>query len=95
MTLSVRAAVVTIALLAAIVFAWQIAVGGAGPAQKMDPDYAKLMGTLAVERVAPGPFSIGRVNAIELVVTIQPEPCSISSGTNARTPRTTPNTLIS
>src|ERR1700742_3932736 len=61
MALSVRAAIVTLALLAAVAFAWQLAVGGAGPAQKMDPDYAKLMGTTVTQSTSamPGPLDVG------------------------------------
>jgi nitrate/nitrite transport system permease protein len=61
MSLSVRAAVLTLALLAAFVVAWHLATSGAGPTQKMDPDYAKLMGTTVTQgtSVMPGPLDVG------------------------------------
>jgi nitrate/nitrite transport system permease protein len=59
--LSLRAAVVSLALLAAFLLAWQVATSGAGPVQKMDPEYAKLMGATATRGTSamPGPIEVG------------------------------------
>jgi len=61
MSLSLRAAIVSLALLAAFVFAWHLATSGIGPAPKMDPDYARLMGTTATQgrSAMPGPLEVG------------------------------------
>ena len=62
MPLRLRSAFVSIVLLALFLGAWQIAVGGAGPAADMDPEYAKLMGATATtgKSAMPGPLDVGR-----------------------------------
>jgi nitrate/nitrite transport system permease protein len=61
MSLSLRAAVVSLALFAAFVLAWHVATSGSGPVQKMDPEYAKLMGATATRGASamPGPLEVG------------------------------------
>jgi nitrate/nitrite transport system permease protein len=60
-SLSLRAAVVSLALLAAFLLAWHVATSGSGPVQKMDPEYAKLMGVTATRGTSamPGPLEVG------------------------------------
>jgi nitrate/nitrite transport system permease protein len=59
--LSVRAAVLSIALFLAFVLAWHLAVRGTGTVQPMDPEYAKLMGVTATQgkSAMPGPLEVG------------------------------------
>ena len=61
MSLTFRAAIVSLALLAAFVLAWHLATRGTGPVQKMDADYARLMGATATHGVSamPGPLEVG------------------------------------
>jgi nitrate/nitrite transport system permease protein len=63
MTLSLtwRAAIVSIALLFAFLLAWHLATRGFGPTQAMDPEYAKLMGATATQGKSPmpGPLEVG------------------------------------
>ena len=61
-SLSGRAALVSILILVAFLGAWQLAVGGSGPAADMDPEYAKLMGAAATtgKSAMPGPLDVGR-----------------------------------
>ncbi len=60
-SLDIRAAVVSLLLLAAFVMVWQLAVSGGGGGQKMDPEYAKLMGITATQgkSAMPGPLEVG------------------------------------
>jgi nitrate/nitrite transport system permease protein len=60
-SLTLRAAVVSLVLLAAILGIWHIAVSGSGPAAKMDPEYARLMGAAAAQgkSAMPGPAEVG------------------------------------
>ena len=60
-SLPVRAAVVSILIFVAFVTTWHLAVRGAGPTQKMDPEYAKLMGVTATQgkSAMPGPLDVG------------------------------------
>jgi nitrate/nitrite transport system permease protein len=60
-SLTVRAAVVSIAILCAFLLAWHIATRGAGPVAQMDPEYAKLMGLTATQgkSAMPGPLDVG------------------------------------
>jgi nitrate/nitrite transport system permease protein len=60
-SLTLRAAVVSLALFAAIVGIWHLAVSGSGSAAKMDPEYAKLMGVTATQgkSAMPGPADVG------------------------------------
>jgi len=64
MTLSLtwRAAIVSLALFAAFILAWHVATSGIGSVQKMDPEYAKLMGVTATQgkSAMPGPLDVGR-----------------------------------
>ena len=59
-SLTLRASLVSVALLGAILGLWHVATMGSGPAVKMDPEYAKLMGTTATQgkSAMPGPLSI-------------------------------------
>ena len=60
-SLTLRAAVVSLAFFAAIVGIWHLAVSGSGSAAKMDPEYAKLMGLTATQgkSAMPGPADVG------------------------------------
>lgn len=57
-----RAAVVSFALLFALLAAWQIGTMGLGATQAMDPEYAKLMGQTATQgkSAMPGPLDVAR-----------------------------------
>lgn len=56
-----HAAVLSVALLALFLGAWQLAVGGGGAAPDMDPEYAALMGETAKGGSAlPAPLDIAR-----------------------------------
>ncbi|MBI5113808.1 MAG: nitrate ABC transporter permease [Rhodovulum sp.] len=59
-SLTFRAAVVSLALLAAFLLAWHLATRGGGPTAAMDPEYAKLMGTTATQgkSAMPGPLDV-------------------------------------
>src|SRR6476661_2467438 len=59
--LGLRAGFVSLALFAAIVGIWHLAVSGTGSAAKMDPEYAKLMGATATQgkSAMPGPADVG------------------------------------
>jgi nitrate/nitrite transport system permease protein len=63
MSFRLRAAVVSAALLVALLAAWQIATMGTGQTQAMDPEYAKLMGLTATQgkSAMPGPLDVGRI----------------------------------
>src|SRR5437660_2142241 len=60
-SLTLRASLVSIALLGVIIGLWHIATTGSGPAVKMDPEYAKLMGATATQgkSAMPGPADVG------------------------------------
>ena len=60
-SLTLRAAVVSIALLAAFLFSWHHATRGIGAVQQMSPEYAKLMGVTATQgkSAMPGPLDVG------------------------------------
>ncbi|MCK2054100.1 nitrate ABC transporter permease [Methylobacterium sp. 37f] len=60
-SLSVRAGLVSLALLLAFLLTWQIAVSGTGKTEAMDPEYAALMGASATtgKSAMPGPFDVG------------------------------------
>jgi nitrate/nitrite transport system permease protein len=60
-SLGLRAAIVSIALLAAFLLAWHVATRGVGPVAQMDPEYAKLMGATATQgkSAMPGPLDVG------------------------------------
>lgn len=61
MTLSFRAAVVSILILVLFLGSWHLATSGAGTVQQMDPEYAKLMGLTATQgkSAMPGPLQVG------------------------------------
>jgi nitrate/nitrite transport system permease protein len=58
--LGLRAAILSVALFAAFVFAWHVATRGTGPVAQMDPEYAKLMGATATQgkSAMPGPLDV-------------------------------------
>ena len=58
--LRVRSALVSILILVAFLAVWQVAVGGHGATQEMDPEYAKLMGATATtgKSAVPGPLDV-------------------------------------
>jgi nitrate/nitrite transport system permease protein len=60
--LALRAALVSIVLLAAFLLAWQLATSGTGIVATMNPEYAKLMGATASQgkSAMPGPLEVGR-----------------------------------
>src|SRR5512144_1825713 len=60
-SLTGRAAVVSLALLFGFLVAWHLATRGSGATQRMDPDYAKLMGATATQgkSAMPGPLEVG------------------------------------
>jgi nitrate/nitrite transport system permease protein len=60
-SLTGRAAVVSLALLLSFLVAWHLATRGSGVAQRMDPEYAKLMGATATQgkSAMPGPADVG------------------------------------
>src|SRR5215472_3704213 len=60
-SLTLRAAVLSAALFLAFVLLWQLGIQGGGPAQQMDPEYAKLMGATATQgkSAMPGPLDVG------------------------------------
>ncbi|WP_374302219.1 nitrate ABC transporter permease [Ferrovibrio sp.] len=63
MSFRLRAAIVSVALLVALLGAWHIATSGPGQTQAMDPEYAKLMGLTATQgkSAMPGPLDVGAV----------------------------------
>jgi nitrate/nitrite transport system permease protein len=60
-SLTARAAVVSLALLFAFLLFWHLGTRGHGPVQKMDPEYAKLMGVTATQgkSAMPRPADVG------------------------------------
>jgi nitrate/nitrite transport system permease protein len=61
MSLTWRAAVVSVALFGTFLLAWHLATRGTGPTQQMSPEYAKLMGLTATQgkSAMPGPLEVG------------------------------------
>ncbi|CAA2100368.1 Bicarbonate transport system permease protein CmpB [Methylobacterium bullatum] len=59
-SLSLRAGIVSLAVLAAFLLLWQIAVGGVAKTETMDPEYAALMGASATtgKSAMPGPLDV-------------------------------------
>ncbi|MCZ8182536.1 MAG: nitrate ABC transporter permease [Beijerinckiaceae bacterium] len=59
-SLRLRAGIVSLSILLVFGLAWHIGVSGSGPAQQMDPEYAKLMGQTAVQgkSAMPGPLDV-------------------------------------
>jgi len=62
-SLSLRAAIVSIALFAVFIAAWHLATRGTGTVANMDPEYAKLMGVTATQgkSAMPGPLDVANV----------------------------------
>ena len=60
-SLTLRAAIVSVAIFVCLVLAWHVATQGTGTAAKMDPEYAKLMGATATQgkSAMPGPLEVG------------------------------------
>src|ERR1700694_5950739 len=60
-SMTLRAAVVSVALFLAFVVAWHLGTRGIGAVQQMDPEYAKLMGVTATQgkSAMPGPLDVG------------------------------------
>ncbi|QRE75028.1 nitrate ABC transporter permease [Methylobacterium aquaticum] len=60
-SLNIRAAVLALTLLAAILLVWQVAVSGTAKTEAMDPEYAALMGATATtgKSAMPGPLDVG------------------------------------
>jgi len=60
-SLTGRAGVVSLALLFSFLVAWHLATRDTGTAQRMDPEYAKLMGVTATQgkSAMPGPIDVG------------------------------------
>src|SRR6478736_5378843 len=61
LSLRLRAAIVSIALLAAFLGAWHLATRSTGATANMSPEYAKLMGLTATQgkSAMPGPLDVG------------------------------------
>jgi len=61
-SLSLRAAIVSIAIFALFITAWHLATRGTGTVVNMDPEYAKLMGATATQgkSAMPGPLDVGK-----------------------------------
>src|SRR3954447_5604120 len=60
-SLPLRAGILSLALLAAFLLAWQVAVSGTAKIEAMDPEYAALMGQAATtgKSAMPGPLDVG------------------------------------
>ena len=60
-TLTLRAGILSLALLAVILLGWQVAVSGTAKTEAMDPEYAVLMGQSATtgKSAMPGPLDVG------------------------------------
>jgi len=60
-SLPARAAVVSVLFFLSFVAVWHLATSGTGAVQKMDPEYAKLMGQTATQGTSamPGPLDVG------------------------------------
>ena len=61
-SLTLRAAIVSVAIFALFVTAWHLATRDSGAVANMDPEYAKLMGATATQgkSAMPGPLEVGR-----------------------------------
>src|SRR5471032_2985176 len=60
-SMTLRAAVVSVAIFVAFILAWHVGTRGLGVVQQMDPEYAKLMGVTATQgkSAMPGPLDVG------------------------------------
>ena len=58
--INLRAGVLSLAILAAVLLIWQVAVSGTGKTEAMDPEYAALMGQSATtgKSAMPGPLDV-------------------------------------
>jgi len=61
-SLTLRAAVVSIAIFVLFITAWHLATRGTGTVAQMDPEYAKLMGVTATQgkSAMPGPLDVAK-----------------------------------
>ncbi len=61
-SLTLRAAIVSVAIFVLFITAWHLATRGTGDVAQMDPEYAKLMGVTATQgkSAMPGPLDVGR-----------------------------------
>ena len=61
LSLSIRAAIVSVAFLVLFLGGWHIATRGTGTAANMSPEYARLMGATATQgkSAMPGPLDVG------------------------------------
>src|SRR5262249_3806560 len=61
-SLTLRAALVSLAIFGLFVTAWHLATMGTGPAVEMDPEYAKLVGATATQgkSAMPGPLDVAQ-----------------------------------
>ncbi len=61
MSISIRAAFVSVLILVLFLGTWHLATSGTGAVQQMDPEYAKLMGLTATQgkSAMPGPLQVG------------------------------------
>jgi nitrate/nitrite transport system permease protein len=62
LSLTLRAAIVSIMLFVVFITAWHLATRGTSAVANMDPEYAKLMGVTATQgkSAMPGPLDVGR-----------------------------------
>ena len=60
-SLTWRAAIVSLVLFASFILAWHLATRGTGQVAQMSPEYAKLMGVTATQgkSAMPGPLDVG------------------------------------
>ena len=60
-SLNMRAALLSLVLLASFLLAWHVGVQGTKSVQQMDPEYARLMGVAATQgkSAMPGPLDVG------------------------------------
>ena len=61
LSLTARAAIVSVAVFVAFLLVWHLATRGSAPTQQMSPEYAKLMGITATQgkSAMPGPLDVG------------------------------------
>ncbi len=60
-SLNIKATIVSVLILATFLFAWHLGTAGLATTQKLDPEYAKLMGATATQgkSAMPGPIEVG------------------------------------
>src|ERR1043166_2524384 len=61
-SLALRAALMSLVILALFIGTWHLATKGSGPVAQMDPEYAKLMGATATQgkSAMPGPLDVAQ-----------------------------------